>query len=65
MLEYAYHVVQMDVIYYNLTNESVCVILRTIYNVLGIDLKGYNELLGLYISRNEGVNFWFCVISSF
>jgi len=28
-----------------------------------IDRKGHKELLGMYISRNEGVNFWLSVLT--
>ena len=29
----------------------------------GIDREGHKELLGMYISRNEGANFWLSVLT--
>ena len=31
---------------------------RTVYNVLGINNEGYQEVLGIYLSENEDTNFW-------
>ena len=31
--------------------------------MLGIDREGDKELLGMYISRNEGANFWLSVLT--
>ena len=42
---------------------NVVVLLRAIYNVLDIDREEHKELLGMYISKNEGVNFWLCVLT--
>ena len=36
---------------------------HTIYNVLGINKEGHKELLGMYISKSEGANFWLEVLS--
>ena len=38
-------------------------LLRAIYNVLGIDSEGHKDLLGMYISKNEGANFWLSVLT--
>lgn len=32
-------------------------------NILDIDREGHKELLGMYISRNEGTNFWLSVLT--
>ena len=32
-------------------------------NVLGITKEGHKELLGMYISKNEGANFWLGVLT--
>lgn len=58
MLILFYPIVWMDAIHYKVMDEHGCVVTRAIYNVLGIDREGHKELLGMYISRNEGVNFW-------
>ncbi len=36
---------------------------RAVYCVLGIDLEGRKDLLGLYISQNEGAKFWLSVLT--
>ncbi len=46
--------VWMDAIHYKVTDERGCAVTRAIYNVLSIDREGHKELLGMYISRNEG-----------
>ena len=57
MLDSVYPIVWMDAIHYKVTDERGCAVTRAIYNVLGIDREGHKELLGMYISRNEGANF--------
>lgn len=36
---------------------------RALYNILGINNEGYKEILGMYISENEGANFWLSVLT--
>ena len=36
---------------------------RAIYKVLGINKDGHKELQEMYISKNEGANFWLRVLS--
>ncbi|MBL4821259.1 MAG: IS256 family transposase [Gammaproteobacteria bacterium] len=36
---------------------------RAVYTVLGLDLDGKKEVLGLYLSESEGANFWLGVLS--
>ena len=31
---------------------------KAVYSVLGIDLEGHKDVLGLWISENEGTHFW-------
>ena len=50
-------------VYYKVTDERGCAVTRAIYNVLSIDREGHKELLGMYISRNEGANFWLSVLT--
>ena len=63
MLDSVYPIVWMDAIHYKVTDERGCAVTRAIYNVLGIDREGHKELLGIYISRNEGANFWLSVLT--
>ena len=36
---------------------------RAIYNVLALTTEGRKELLGIYISKSEGANFWLSVLT--
>ncbi len=36
---------------------------RALYNILGINKEGYKEVLGMYISKSEGANFWLHVLT--
>ena len=36
---------------------------RAVYNVLGVDRHGHKHLLGMYVSENEGANFWLSVLT--
>ena len=63
MLDSVYPIVWMDAIHYKVTDERGCAVSRAIYNVLGINREGHKELLGMYISRNEGANFWLSVLT--
>ena len=63
ILDDVYPIVWMDTIHYKVTDERGCTITRAIYNVLGIDKEGHKDLLGMYISKNEGVNFWLNILT--
>jgi transposase-like protein len=39
------------------------VINKAIYLVLGINIEGHKELLGLWVSENEGAKFWLSVLT--
>ena len=53
----------MDAIHYKVTDERGFAVTCAIYKVLGIDSEGHKELLGMYISKNEGANFWLRVLT--
>lgn len=36
---------------------------KAVYTVLGIDMTGRKEILGLYLSESEGANFWLSVLT--
>ena len=63
MLDSVYPIVWMDAIHYKVTDERGCAVSRAVYNVLGINRDGHKELLGMYISKNEGANFWLSVLT--
>lgn len=62
-LDSVYPIVWMDAIHYKVMDERGCAVSRAIYNVLGINREGHKELLGMYISKNEGANFWLNVLT--
>lgn len=62
-LDAVYPIVWLDAIHYKVTDERGCAVTRAIYNVLGVDKEGNKDLLGMYISKNEGANFWLNVLT--
>lgn len=61
-LESTYPIVWLDAIHYKI-RESGKVMSKAIYTILGLNLEGKKEVLGLYISENEGANFWLQVLT--
>lgn len=62
-LESVYAIVWMDAIHYKVMDDKNRPVSRAIYNVLGVDRNGYKDLLGMYISKSEGANFWLQVLT--
>lgn len=62
-LESLYCIVWMDAMFYKV-KEDGRVINRCVYNILGITAEGRKDLLGMYISENEGANFWLSVLTN-
>lgn len=62
-LDDVYPIVWMDAIHYKVMDEKNRPVSRAIYNVLGLDRTGRKELLGMYISKTEGANFWLSVLT--
>lgn len=62
-LERVYAIVWMDAIHYKVMDDKNRPVTRAIYNVLGVDRNGYKDLLGMYISKSEGANFWLQVLT--
>ena len=63
MLDPVYAICWLDAIHYKVKEETGRAVSRAIYNVLGINKEGHKELLGMYISKSEGANFWLEVLS--
>ncbi len=61
-LEAVYPIVWMDAIHYKI-RENGKVQSKAIYTILGVTFEGHKEVLGLYISENEGANFWLQVLT--
>lgn len=62
-LEPVYAIVWLDAIHYKVMDDKGFAVTRAIYNVLGIDKDGKKDLLGMYISKSEGANFWLSVLT--
>lgn len=43
--------------------ENQCVIKRSMYVALGLNLEGHKELLGLWLADTEGAKFWLSVLT--
>ena len=63
MLDPVYAICWLDAIHYKVKDETRRAISRAIYNVLDINREGHKGLLGMYISKSEGANFWLEVLS--
>lgn len=62
-LEPVYAICWLDAIHYKVKDETGRAVTRAIYNVLGVSKNGQKELLGMYISKSEGSNFWLEVLT--
>ncbi len=62
-LDAVYPIIWMDAIHYKVMDEKNRPKTRAIYSVLGVDRNGYKDLLGMYISKSEGANFWLSVLT--
>ena len=61
-LDPVYPIVYMDCIVLKIRQDKR-VINKAIYLVLGVNLEGHKELLGMWISENEGAKFWLSVLT--
>lgn len=61
-LEALYPIVWLDAINYKI-RENGKVVSKAVYTILGVNLEGRKEVLGLYLSEHEGANFWLQVLT--
>lgn len=61
-LDAIYPIVYLDCIVLKIRQDKQ-VINKAIYLALGVNLEGHKELLGLWISENEGAKFWLNVLT--
>jgi len=61
-LESIYPFVWLDAIHYKVKDGGKY-ITKAVYTVLGMDKEGKKDILGLYLSENEGANFWLSVLT--
>lgn len=62
-LDAVYPIVWMDGIHYKVMDDKNRPVSRVIYNVLGLTAEGRKDLLGMYIAKSEGANFWLSVLT--
>ena len=61
-LDTIYPFIWLDAIHYKIRDNGKYVT-KAVYTILGVKLDGRKEVLGLYISENEGSNFWLQVLT--
>ncbi len=57
-----YPFVWLDAIYHKVKEDSRY-ISKAVYTVLGLSMEGKKEVLGLYVSENEGARFWLSMLT--
>ncbi len=61
-LDPVYPIVYLDCIVLKIRQDKQ-VINKAIYLALGVNMEGHKELLGLWMSENEGAKFWLAVLT--
>lgn len=61
-LERIYPIVWLDAIHYKI-KENGRFITKAVYTILGLNVEGKKELLGLYLSEHEGAHHWLTVLT--
>jgi len=61
-LEAIYPFIWLDAIHYKV-KEDGRYLSKAVYTILGVNLEGKKEILGLYLSESEGANFWLQVLT--
>ena len=61
-LDAVYPIVYLDCIVLKIRQDKQ-VINKSVYLALGVNLEGHKELLGMWLSENEGAKFWLNVLT--
>lgn len=61
-LESMYAIMWLDAIHYKVRHEGR-IVNRAIYSIIGVNLEGKKDVLGIYVSENEGAKFWLQVLT--
>jgi putative transposase len=61
-LDEIYPIVWLDAIHYKI-KENGRFISKAVYTILGVNVEGKKELLGLYLSDSEGTHHWLSVLT--
>jgi putative transposase len=62
-LEPLYPVIWLDAIHYKIKENGRRFISKEVYAILALNVEGKKELLGLYLSDNEGAHHWLSVLT--
>lgn len=57
-----YVAVWLDAMYYKVRVDGK-VVTRVLYSVIGLNLQGKKDVLGIYLSESEGAKFWLTVLN--
>ena len=60
-LDRIYPFIWLDAIHYKIKEDGMYKT-KAVYTVIGVNLEGIKDVLGLYISETEGANFWLSVL---
>jgi putative transposase len=61
-LDSIYPIVYLDALVIKV-HEDKCIINKAFYLALGVNMEGQKELLGIWVSQNEGAKFWLNVLT--
>lgn len=61
-LDDIYAVIFMDAIHYHVRSEGR-IIKKAVYIVIGINMEGRKDVLGMYVGENESAKYWMSVIN--
>lgn len=61
-LEPLYCIVWLDAMHYKVKVDGR-IRHKALYNIMGINVEGKKEILGIYLSESEGANFWLQVLT--
>lgn len=62
-LQGVYAVVYMDALHFKMKQDGA-IVNKAVYMVIGIDLDGNKDVLGMWIGENESSKFWLCVLNA-
>ena len=62
LLDQVYPMAYLDCIAVNIRQDKL-VINKAIYLALGVNTEGHKELLGMWLSQNEGAKFWLVILT--
>ena len=62
-LDAVYAICWLDAVHYKVKDDSGRAVTRAVYNVLGVNKEGHKDLLGMYVAKSEGANFWLEVLT--